>query len=162
MYDREKRYLNPRGLAPWRSQHGGFERDLQTGELLEKETGENQGYAMCRELDGIDILVTGHQHREIAEKLFGKTVIQPGIKGSCLGEIVITVTKDKDRIISISHEPSLIYVDEQVQTDEEVCRLLRPLYNETEEWLNQPIGVVDGDMYIYRSISSKVAGASIF
>ena len=128
--------------------HGGFERDLQTGELAEKETGENQGYAMCREIKGVDILVTGHQHREIAEKLLGKTVIQPGTKGFCLGEIVITVTKDKDRIVSISHEPSLIYVDDRVQADEEVCALLRPLYNETEEWLNQTIGVVDGDMYI--------------
>lgn len=136
--------------------HGGFERDLQTGELVEKETGENQGYAMCRELGGIDILVTGHQHREIAERLLGKTVIQPGTKGFCLGEIVITILKDKDRVVSISHEPSLIHVDEQVQADEEVCTLLRPLYDETEEWLNQPIGVIDGDMYIHDPFQTRL------
>ncbi|MBB6447777.1 bifunctional metallophosphatase/5'-nucleotidase [Bacillus benzoevorans] len=136
--------------------HGGFERDLQTGELVEKESGENQGYAMCRELEGIDVLVTGHQHREIAEKVLGKTVIQPGTKGSCLGEIVITVTKDEERIVSISHEPSLIYVDDQVQADEEVCTQLRPLYDETEEWLNRPIGVVEGDMYIHDPFQARL------
>lgn len=128
--------------------HGGFECDLQTGELIEKDAGENQGYAMCRELKGVDILITGHQHQEIAAKVLGKTVIQPGTRGSCLGEIVINVTKDKEHIVSISHEPSLIYVDEQIQADKDICALIQPLYDETEEWLNQTLGVVDGDMYI--------------
>ena len=41
--------------------HGGFENDLTTGELL-SDTGENQAYRICRELD-FDILLTGHQHQ---------------------------------------------------------------------------------------------------
>nr|WP_295974367.1 bifunctional UDP-sugar hydrolase/5'-nucleotidase [uncultured Bacillus sp.] len=129
--------------------HGGFERDLNTGELVEKDTGENQGYAMCREIDDIDILVTGHQHREIAAEVLGKMVIQPGTKGTCIGEMVIKVVKNEnDQIISCSSESSLIHVDDQTPTDEAVSRLLRPIYDETEQWLNQTIGVIEGDMYI--------------
>ncbi len=36
---------------------------------------------------GIDALVTGHQHREIATKLNGIPVIQPGFRGAFVGEI---------------------------------------------------------------------------
>ncbi|PDY55435.1 bifunctional metallophosphatase/5'-nucleotidase, partial [Bacillus cereus] len=57
--------------------HGGFERDFQTGVPTEVLTGENQGYAMYDEIDGIDILLTGHQHREIAQTLDnGVTILQ--------------------------------------------------------------------------------------
>lgn len=55
--------------------HGGFERDLATGELTEKDAGENQGYRMMKELD-FDLFLTGHQHLNVNQKLFGKTVIQ--------------------------------------------------------------------------------------
>lgn len=33
----------------------------------ESLTGENQGYRMCSEIEGIDVLLTGHQHRSIEE-----------------------------------------------------------------------------------------------
>lgn len=50
--------------------HGGFERDLQTGLPTESLTGENEAYQLVEEYkDYIDALVTGHQHREIADHL---------------------------------------------------------------------------------------------
>src|SRR5699024_616973 len=71
--------------------HGGFERDLDTGEPSEVLTGENQGYQLCMEVDGIDVLLTGHlcmevdgidvlltghQHRQISGKeINGVTVV---------------------------------------------------------------------------------------
>lgn len=136
--------------------HGGFERDIQTGELLEKDTGENQAYAMCKELDGVDVMMTGHQHREIAGKVFGKTVIQPGTKGNCLGEVIVKITKKQEHIVSLSHHSSLIYVNEEVQADEELCSLLQPLHDETEEWLNQPLGIVEGNMYIHDPFAARL------
>ena len=54
--------------------HGGFERDLETGELTEDDTGENQAYRMVKEIEGLDILITGHQHRSIATKCFNTYV----------------------------------------------------------------------------------------
>lgn len=32
---------------------------------------------MCTEVEGIDVLITGHQHRSIAGELNGVTIIQP-------------------------------------------------------------------------------------
>ena len=40
--------------------HGGFEADVKTGKIL-SQTGENQGWRICREL-GFDVLLAAHQH----------------------------------------------------------------------------------------------------
>ena len=58
--------------------HGGFECDLSCGDPTELLTGENEGYAIVTQVEGIDALVTGHQHRVIAQKVNGVPVIQPG------------------------------------------------------------------------------------
>ena len=80
--------------------HGGFERDLQTGEPTEVLTGENQGYAMCHEIEGIDILLTGHQHREIAHTVInGVTVLQTGCNGHFVGKVTITFEKTEQKWI---------------------------------------------------------------
>ena len=41
------------------SYHGGFERDLVTGEPTELLTGENEGYQLLQEVSGIDAFFTG-------------------------------------------------------------------------------------------------------
>ena len=70
------------------SYHGGFERDLETGEPTEVLTTENQGYQMCQEVEGIDVLLTGHQHRFIAgESVNGVLIVQPGSQGRALGKV---------------------------------------------------------------------------
>ena len=70
--------------------HGGFERDLESGAPTEALTGENEGYALLdRFHTDIDLLITGHQHREIAQVIHGVPVIQPGSKGNTVGKIVL-------------------------------------------------------------------------
>ena len=39
------------------SYHGGFEKDLVTGEATELLTGENEGYELLQEVPGIDALL---------------------------------------------------------------------------------------------------------
>lgn len=56
--------------------HGGFERDLQTGQLL-AESRENVACQMAEEL-GYDILLTGHQHMMVeGVNLAGTYAVQP-------------------------------------------------------------------------------------
>lgn len=43
----------------------------------------------------IDALVTGHQHREIAQHVLGVPVIQPGFRGDFVGEIELELDKQK-------------------------------------------------------------------
>lgn len=52
--------------------HGGFEEDLSSGRPL-SHTTENQACAMARACD-FDVLLTGHQHKPVAEVRFGDTL----------------------------------------------------------------------------------------
>jgi 2',3'-cyclic-nucleotide 2'-phosphodiesterase/3'-nucleotidase len=57
--------------------HAGFERDLETG-AAEGSEDENFAWRLAQ-LDGIDLLLTGHTHRDIPPRAQGKTVVaQPG------------------------------------------------------------------------------------
>lgn len=130
------------------SYHGGFERDLVSGEASEKLTGENQGYAICREAAGIDVLITGHQHRFLAEQLGEVTVIQPGSLGQALGKIVVHLEKRGEQWGICRKSAELLRVDDSVKADEAVLKMLSGLEAETQRWLDQPIGKVEGDMRI--------------
>lgn len=87
--------------------HGGFERDLKTGHLIDLQEGENEAYRMLHEIDGIDLFITGHQHLEIATKINGVSVVQPGANANCFAQIDVIIDGD-----NITHEPMLVYVDE--------------------------------------------------
>ncbi|MGN7403306.1 bifunctional metallophosphatase/5'-nucleotidase [Cytobacillus praedii] len=135
--------------------HGGFESDLETGELLESSR-ENVGYQICREIEGVDAVITGHQHREIAQHLFGKAIVQPGTKGVCLGKIELTINESGKVEKS---EPSLIYMD-NMPLNEAINDLIAPLHNETENWLDKSIGKIEGDMLIDSPFQARLNGHS--
>ncbi len=135
--------------------HGGFAHDLKTGELDEPNTGENQGYQMCRDLD-FDIFVTGHQHREIAAKVFGKSVVQPGTKGACLGLIRIEIEKEQGVISKINHEPSLLHIDLHTPMDEKLSNLIEPIYQDTERWLDEVMGTINGNCLFNDAFAVRV------
>ncbi|MBE1556402.1 bifunctional metallophosphatase/5'-nucleotidase [Sporosarcina limicola] len=139
------------------SYHGGFERDFETGELVEEDTGENQGYRICKEIDGIDVFISGHQHREIATKLFGKSIVQSGTKGVCLASVELTIElNDQQQITSITHEPSLIYVEEETAVDATIARLTAPIYHRTEKWLDETMGTIKGDIRLENAFDARV------
>ena len=128
--------------------HGGIERDIHTGEPTEQLTGENQGYQMCKEIDGIDILITGHQHRVIADEIEGKVVIQPGYNGQSIGQVEMELERMDNKWQLKDCSPSILHVDDQVKPDPEVLKLVEADEQMTQNWLDQPIGEVDGDMTI--------------
>lgn len=128
------------------SYHGGFERDLVSGKETEGLTGENEGYALLNEVDGIDVLFTGHQHRVIAQTVNNTAVVMPGDKGSYLGKVSIDVEKTEEGILIHSLTPEVVAVKEEA--DEELIKAYQSLNDEVEEWLDRPIGDVTGDMEI--------------
>ncbi|WP_110945062.1 bifunctional metallophosphatase/5'-nucleotidase [Paenibacillus phocaensis] len=140
------------------SYHGGFERDLATGAPTERLTGENQAYAMCREIPGIDVLITGHQHRMIAGEVGGVTVIQPGTGGQALGHLAVRFERGAGgRWILREKTAKLLVPEPDTASDAEVLELLRPLESATQAWLDQPIGQVDGDMTIESPLACRLA-----
>jgi len=128
--------------------HGGFERDLDTGEATETFTGENQAYQICMEVPGIDVLLTGHQHRKLAGKnINGVTILQPGCNGIALGKVTVEMEKTDDGCRIKGKHSELLSVN-GVEPDQEVIRLAEPYEQAVQKWLDQPIGYVQGDMTV--------------
>ncbi|WJH31151.1 bifunctional metallophosphatase/5'-nucleotidase [Paenibacillus sp. CC-CFT742] len=133
------------------SYHGGFECDLESGEAAERLTGENQAYAICRDIEGIDVLLTGHQHRQLTADIHGVTVIQPGFSGNGAGHVSVQLAQHSDGTWKITgKEARLLLLDENshVQPDAVVMDLTEDLEAAAQAWLDQPIGEVAGDLSI--------------
>lgn len=127
------------------SYHGGFSHSLENGEVEEDDSGENQGYQMLKELD-FDVLITGHQHREISTKVLGKSIVQPGYRGVKLGQIKIEVELHDGEVVRLHHEPALIAIDDQAPPNQKVVMAVTQLHEATELWLDKPIATVKGNM----------------
>ncbi|HHI3604680.1 TPA: bifunctional UDP-sugar hydrolase/5'-nucleotidase, partial [Bacillus anthracis] len=136
--------------------HGGFERNLQNGVPTEVLTGENQGYAMCHEIEGIDILLTGHQHREIAHTVInGVTVLQTGCNGHFVGKVTITFEKTEQSWIKKESYSQLLPV-QGIATDQDILSLVTNYEEKTQNWLDQPIGLIYGDMQISDAMQTRL------
>ncbi len=128
--------------------HGGFEKDLETGVNTEAQTGENLGYQMCAEIEGIDVMITGHQHRSLASKCFDKVVTQTAFNGKELAVVEWDLDTHK-----ISAE--LLKADQEV--DEGLMGQFASLEEKTQKWLDQPLGVVkDGDLLVHDLFEARV------
>lgn len=136
--------------------HGGFERNLETGEAAEKITGENQGYAMCTEVDGIDVLITGHQHRFLAEFVNGVAVVQPGCNGQALAKISVDLVREQGRWLISGKRAELLRPEPGMEADKAVLASSRDLEERTQAWLDEPVGRVDGDMRLSDPLSVRL------
>ncbi|WP_413375659.1 bifunctional metallophosphatase/5'-nucleotidase [Paenibacillus taichungensis] len=142
------------------SYHGGFESDLETGEPAERLTGENQAYAICRDIAGIDVLLTGHQHRQLTADIHGVTVIQPGFSGNGAGHVSVQLERLSNGKWQIAGKQArLLLLDENsdVQPDAAVMKLTDELEAKAQAWLDQPIGEVAGDLSITDSAALRLA-----
>lgn len=135
--------------------HGGFERDINTGQPTENLTGENQGYEMATEIPGIDVLLTGHQHRALTGKIGDCLIIQPGHNGKMYGEIDIEL-KQHDNSWFITNKQASLHTLEGVQAAPQILRSLEPLETSTQNWLDKPMGKIEGDMTIKDPFKARV------
>lgn len=136
--------------------HGGFERDLYTGEVVDTNEGENEGYEILKEIEGIDILLTGHQHRKIADIIDKTGVIQPGKFGEFVGKIDIELNNDKN---IINKELKLLDL-ENVKVDEELLKKYSYINEGLDSWMLEEIGKTDKDMTIEDSFLARLEGCA--
>jgi 2',3'-cyclic-nucleotide 2'-phosphodiesterase/3'-nucleotidase len=129
------------------SYHGGFECDLDTALPSEPQTGENQGYRLCMEVEGIDVLLTGHQHRNLAAQVNGVAIVQPGNQGRFLGKVSLRLSRNEDRWEITDKKPELLSV-EGIEPDPIILGLVEDYEHQTQKWLDMPIGQLVGDMRI--------------
>lgn len=126
--------------------HGGFENDLDTGELHDN-TGENQGYQILKEIEDIDIMITGHQHRTNKGKLFNKPYTQSFQKGEYLSYIEID-TETNNIITDL--------IDPDCEPDKEILEICNSEEKEVQKWLDTPLGKTDMDLLIHDGIDARI------
>jgi len=133
--------------------HGGFERDLETFELSTEDTGENQGSKMLRDIDGIDILLTGHQHRLLQGRTHNTTYSQPGFNGQYLSEISIEGTFDDTWNFSFT---TTLHNTEGIPANKDVMNLIQPDEHLTQTYLDTPVGHLEKDYLITNQLDARL------
>ena len=112
--------------------HGGYEKDLVTGELIGRDTPENQGYQIAH-LEGVDVLLCGHQHLPTVHTLpSGLLTLQTPANATHVGHVLIE--KDGERWRKTGR---LIPLD--TPEDPAFLAALTPLEEATQRWLDTPV-----------------------
>ena len=136
--------------------HGGFEKDLATGEATGPLTGENQGYKIASEIDGIDLLLTGHQHRILNDTIGDCLIIQTGSTLQAYGDIELTVKKGQDDTWQLTHKKAEIKELIDAPADEKVYTTIAELEKSTQAWLDQTIGYMVSDLTISDPMQARL------
>ena len=100
--------------------------------------GYPQELQLAAEVDGIDVLLSGHTHNRIYEAVTvnGAIVIQSGCHWSFLGRLDLEI--DDKRVKSFRHE--LITVDETIKPDPETADLIDRAIGSSRDMLNEEVG----------------------
>ncbi|WP_461213117.1 bifunctional metallophosphatase/5'-nucleotidase [Lacticaseibacillus sp. GG6-2] len=134
--------------------HGGFERALETGRPTEKLTGENEGYALTQ-IPGVDALITGHQHRELAGVVNGVPVTQPGQRGSNVGVITLQLQQQANGW-QVAGGTARLAPTGSANSAPAIVSTLATTQQQVESWLDSPLGHVVGDMRITDAFAARV------
>ena len=109
--------------------HGGFERDLHTGEATEMLTGENIGYEISK-IPEIDVIISGHQHRSFVEIVNDTLCLQCANNALEYMEVFYDNHQFSGKLISSSNFDIDKNFEEQFKEDETL----------TQTWLDTQIG----------------------
>ncbi|PAK63744.1 bifunctional metallophosphatase/5'-nucleotidase [Staphylococcus caprae] len=134
------------------SYHGGFERDLETEEPTEAQTGENEASEILRLFSSdIDVLITGHQHRDIAMIQNQTAVIQPGTRGTKVGKMVLNIESQNDMQVESC---TLLNVEDDSNFEIEPQDL--KLRTHLENWLDEKVATLPTSMRVENAFEARV------
>lgn len=121
--------------------HSGLERDPQTGASFSDQMPyENAVWALAEQAPGIDVILYGHSHRELAEKVInGVLVVQAKNWGQSLARADIELERTAAGWKVASKRSTVIPVTDAVAADPEILKLAQPYHDTTETYLDTPI-----------------------
>ncbi|MDN6161340.1 MAG: bifunctional metallophosphatase/5'-nucleotidase [Atopostipes sp.] len=116
--------------------------------------GFPQEIKLAEEVDGIDLLLSGHTHNRLTDpaEINGSIIIQSGCHGSFLGRLDLTV-EDK-KIIDYQHE--LVSLSEEVTKDPKMEELVAEKMTPYHERLNQMVGYTETNLHRYGVLESTM------
>ena len=80
-------------------------------------------------------------------------MIQPGFRGGFVGEIELELDKQK----KITHSKAKIHRTAESKVSTDVVELISDISKETEEWLDQPMGKILGNMKILDPMAARIS-----
>lgn len=125
--------------------HSGLERDPQSGETYaDQMQNENAVGALAEAVPDIDVILFGHSHRELAEKLVnGVLLVQARNWGQSLAQADIEMERAGSGWKVASKHSKVIPVTDAVAADPEILKLAQAYHETTEKYLNTPIATSD-------------------
>ena len=132
--------------------HGGFERNLETGQPSEDLTGENEAFEIAKKIPEINVLISGHQHRSLQGKLFKTYYTQTNCNGLELA--CIDIYPDTNVI-----ETKIIPVEQSF--DQHLLNLVKEEEDECQTWLDTPLGHSNIDLSIKDEVDARIHKAQL-
>ncbi len=121
--------------------HMGLGRDPKTGRRRGTDfAGENAAGEIAAEVPGIDAIVYGHSHQQMAGlRIGGVLLVQPERFGGSLARLDFDLERRGAVWQLLNKRSRLIPVKKQTPADEEVMRLARPYHESAERYLDTPV-----------------------
>lgn len=130
--------------------HMGLEIDLRTGETNPGQVpNENEAMRIAEQVPGIDAILMGHTHRGMPSLIInGALLTQAAYWGYLVARVDMYLEKDgaTGRWRVVAKGARTIPVDDKVETDAEIAKLVEPYDRETQAWLGQVIGESSADL----------------
>lgn len=100
--------------------------------------GYTQEVKLAKEIDGIDVLVSGHTHNRLYEpvEVDNTLIIQSGCHGSFIGRLDMKIEKGKIK----NHHHELVEVAEDMDPDDEVQHLVDEIKDPHRNMLEEVVG----------------------
>ena len=125
--------------------HEGFGADLKTGKRNDSYY-ESKAYFIAKNVKGLDVLLTGHAHRNIPPfMLYGVLASQGSCWGRYVTHDVLIFKKINGRWKIVKKYGHNIRMSNKIPPDPEVVKLIKPYHQEVLKWVNSIIGYAEAD-----------------
>ena len=126
--------------------HSGLGRDLKTG--APDGPAENVVYELATTSPGVDAIVYGHSHLQLAgERIGGVLVAQPRNWGMSLERLDFTMERKPDGAWSVAEKTSrLIPVTAQTPAAADILAIARPYQELAERYLDTPVATAPREL----------------
>ena len=116
--------------------------------------GFPQDCQLASEVDGIDILLSGHTHNRTFEPTYinGAAIIQSGCHASFVGRL--DVEMENGKVSNVSHD--LVVLDESIEADAEMRKMVDDIYEPHREMLAEKVGETETDLNRYTTLEATM------
>ncbi|OYD07048.1 bifunctional metallophosphatase/5'-nucleotidase [Paludifilum halophilum] len=146
------------------SYHGGLEHSKgPDGEIipLPETTGENQVYQLATQVDGIDAILAGHMHTPVEDvRVNGILITEPNKWGTHLSVVNMNLVKEKGRW-TVKDKQAKLLESSDVKADPEVIERIRSYEEDTQAFLDRPVGEIEGDMTVRDPMDTRTRDTAL-